>query len=41
MKIKEKTVFNTHTNEIIDFYKGAFNTDILKTELVNSINNGS
>ena len=41
MKIKEKIVSNPRTNEIIGFEEGAFNTDIVKTELANIINNGS
>ena len=37
MKIKEKIIFNPHTNEIIGFEEGAFNTDIVKTELAGII----
>ena len=33
MKIKEKIVFNFHTNEIIGFEGDAWNTDVIKTEL--------
>ena len=37
MKIKDKVIYNPHTNEIIGFEDGACNKDVMTTKLANII----
>lgn len=41
IKIKEKIVFNPHTNEIIGFEDGVFNIDVITTELAAILSNNT
>ena len=41
VKIKEKVVYNFHTNEIICFEGNACNTDVMKVELADILGDGN
>lgn len=41
MKVKEKIIFNPHTNKIVGFEEGDYNTDVISIELASIIGNGT